>query len=379
MYEFKDKEIADALIAAARRGLSVRVLLNQGYYGAEEKMNQPAYDYLETGGVSARWTPSFFALTHQKTLITDNDKAFIMTFNFAPAYYATARDFGVLDADQNDVKAIENTFNNDWNNQNILPADADDLVWSPEGDQNMLLIINSAKKELDIYNEEMADPVIIGALENAARRGVAVNIIMTYQSSFKDAFAQLKNAGAVLRLFHGEKFYIHAKMILADKEEAFLGSQNFSYTSLNKNRELGIFLSDPSIINMLAQTFSADWRNAVYIDKLFRVDKQINIFERAHGVAGGDIVLMVKHIGAVAGRPDAGNFRFLIARVDFDSSDLIQRNNFFHKVRVRNLPDFHKNAGNFDFFLFSGFNIFINYSFHKFFAQNFQNFRVFYR
>jgi phosphatidylserine/phosphatidylglycerophosphate/cardiolipin synthase-like enzyme len=263
MYEFKDKEIAYALIAAARRGLSVRVLLNQGYYGAEEKMNQPAYDYLETGGVSARWTPSFFALTHQKTLITDNDKAFIMTFNFAPAYYATARDFGVLDADQNDVKAIENTFNNDWNNQNILPADADDLVWSPEGDQNMLLIINSAKKELDIYNEEMADPVIIGALENAARRGVAVNIIMTYQSSFKDAFAQLKNAGAVLRLFHGEKFYIHAKMILADKEEAFLGSQNFSYTSLNKNRELGIFLSDPSIINMLAQTFSADWRNAV--------------------------------------------------------------------------------------------------------------------
>jgi phosphatidylserine/phosphatidylglycerophosphate/cardiolipin synthase-like enzyme len=262
MYEFKDKQIADALIAAQKRGVTVRVLVNQGYYGKEEKLNEPAYSYLESENTSVHWTPEYFALTHQKTLIVDQNKALIMTFNLVPEYYATARDFGVLDTDQNDVQAIENTFENDWTHQHILPANGDDLVWSPGVDGNMLLLINSAKKELDIYNEEMEDSVITDALMDAAKRGVAVNIVMTYQSAAKLAFGQLKNAGVQLHLFHGEKFYIHAKMILADGTEAFLGSENFSYTSLNKNRELGIFLSDPSIINSLSKTFSLDWQKA---------------------------------------------------------------------------------------------------------------------
>ncbi len=34
-------------------------------------------------------------------------------------------------------------------------------------------------------------------------------------------------------------------MILADEMAAFLGSENFSYGSLDQNRELGIFISDP--------------------------------------------------------------------------------------------------------------------------------------
>ena len=262
MYEFKDKQIADALLAAQKRGVAVRVLLNEGYYGQLEKLNEPAYSYLESLNIPVRWTPEYFALTHQKTLIVDQNKALIMTFNFAPEYYATARDFGILDTDQNDVNAIENTFENDWTEQNLLPANGDDLVWSPGVDENMLLIIKSAKKELDIYNEEMEDSVITDALMNATRHGVIVNIVMTYQSAAKTAFEQLKNAGVHLHLFHGEKFYIHAKMIMADNTEVFLGSQNFSYTSLNKNRELGIFLSDPEIINSLSKTFYKDWQNA---------------------------------------------------------------------------------------------------------------------
>jgi phosphatidylserine/phosphatidylglycerophosphate/cardiolipin synthase-like enzyme len=262
MYEFKDKKIADALIAASGRGITVRVLVNQGYYGKEENTNEPAYAYLENHGVVVHFTPSIFALTHQKTLIVDQNKALIMTFNFTPAYYATSRDFGILDLDKNDIVSIENTFNSDWNNQKNSPSDGDDLVWSPLSDKDMLLIINSAKKELDIYNEEMDDDRITSALSDAAKRGVDVNVVMTYQSSYKVAFEQLKSSGARLHLFHGERFYIHAKMIIADGACAFLGSENFSYTSLDKNRELGIFLSDRNIINSLSRTFAFDWQNA---------------------------------------------------------------------------------------------------------------------
>ena len=262
MYEFKDKTIADALSDAQKRGVAVRVLLNQGYFGKEETLNEPAYEYLKSKGVDVRWTPSIFALTHQKTLIVDNNKALIMTFNLVPEYYATARDFAILDIDKNDVNAIENTFTNDWNQQNILAEDGDDLVWSPGSEGNLLLLISSAKKEIDIYNEEMADSSIIDALISAEKRGININVVMTYESADKNAFAELKNAGVNLHLFHGEKFYIHAKMILADDNYAFLGSENFSYTSLNQNRELGIFLSDPAIINSLYKTFYTDFNSA---------------------------------------------------------------------------------------------------------------------
>jgi len=263
MYEFTDKNIADALIAAEKRGISVRVLLNGGYEGKIEKINEPANAYLQNGGVPTRFTPAYFALTHQKTLVVDKNQALIMTFNFVPKYYATARDFGVLDKNPNDVRSIENSFAADWNSQKTITDNADDLVWSPGSDTDMLLAIESAKKELDIYNEEMADQRIIGALLSAVRHGVAVKIIMTYQTAWKPAFQELKNAGAELHLFHGEKgLYIHAKMILADQTNAFLGSENFSYGSLDQNRELGIFLSDPTILNSLFQTFSKDWQNA---------------------------------------------------------------------------------------------------------------------
>jgi phosphatidylserine/phosphatidylglycerophosphate/cardiolipin synthase-like enzyme len=263
MYEFKDKGIADALIDAEKRGVAVRVLLNQGYEGQEEKINEPAYAYLQSRGVSVNWTPNYFSLTHQKTLVVDKNKAFILTFNFTPQYYYTSRDFGILDQDQNDVSAIENTFNADWSGQKISLDNGDDLLWSPGSDKDTILLINSAKKEIDIYNEEMNDERIINALSSAAIRGINVKVIMTYQSSFKDEFEQLKNAGVNLHLFHGEKeLYIHAKIIIADSSYAFLGSENFSYTSLDKNRELGIFLSDQKIVNSLIHTFNIDWQNA---------------------------------------------------------------------------------------------------------------------
>ena len=262
MYEFKDKAIGDALIAAAKRGVAVRVLVNGGYYAKQEPMNDPAFAYLQAGGVSVERTPQAFALTHQKTMVVDNDKAFIMTFNFVPTYYNTGRDFGIIDTNPIDVKAIEDTFNADWQNKKITPSNGDDLVWSPNSEDDMIMIIKSATKTLDIYNEEMADQRITTTLENSAKSGVSVNVIMTYSTANKPVFTELKNAGVNIHTYKNSKknLYIHAKMILADNSSAFLGSENFSVNSLLKNRELGIFITDPTILYPLSKTFNSDWQ-----------------------------------------------------------------------------------------------------------------------
>jgi cardiolipin synthase A/B len=51
-------------------------------------------------------------------------------------------------------------------------------------------------------------------------------------------------------------------MLLADGQLAFVGSENFSATSLDDNRELGIMIADPTALATLNQTFQQDWSSA---------------------------------------------------------------------------------------------------------------------
>lgn len=264
MYQFEDTSLAQALAEAASRGVAVRVLLNNGYYGKKENTkNDTAYSFLSSHGVAVRYTPSYFALTHQKSIVIDNTTAYLLTFNFTPQYYRSSRDFGVIDTDTHDVSAITSIFDADWNGKKITPPQNTALLWSPGAKAATLALINNATSSLLIYNEEMADLEVIDALSAAAARGVAVHIVMTFDKSWKLAFEKLARAGAQIRTFAAkDPLYIHAKMILADGTTAFVGSQNFSSNSLTKNRELGILLYSSSTISVLQATFAADYAAA---------------------------------------------------------------------------------------------------------------------
>lgn len=263
MYELEDKQIEQALVADEKRGVAVRVLLSNGYKGQSFPQNQKAYDFLRTNGVSVEWTQNYFALTHEKSLVVDGNTALIMTFNFTPQYYSTSRDFGIIDRDQNDIEAMHETFDSDWQGSGVAAGDGDELVWSPGSEPAMIALINSAHRSLDIYNEEMADPYVTKALIDAAERGVSVDIDMTYSDEWKNAFEELTTAGVHVRTYDPKaSLYIHAKMILVDGTRAFIGSENFSQSSLDDNRELGIVLTDSKVIAALTAIFNNDWKSA---------------------------------------------------------------------------------------------------------------------
>jgi phosphatidylserine/phosphatidylglycerophosphate/cardiolipin synthase-like enzyme len=263
MYELSDPTLEQALANARKRGVNVRVLLSGGYYGEGSSFNKAAYRKLRETGVAVRWSPSRFALTHQKTLVVDDRMAYIMTLNLVTKDYPTSRDFAVADTDKPDLSAIEKTFDADWNNRYLKPPHGVDLVWSPGAFAPELSLINSARHTIDIYNEEMDDSDITDALQAAARRGVDVKVVMTDSSDWNSAFNSLIRAGAHVRTYAPDaSLYIHAKMILVDGRRAFLGSQNFSPTSLDFNRELGIILSSGTIIHSLQSTFGHDYANA---------------------------------------------------------------------------------------------------------------------
>jgi cardiolipin synthase A/B len=263
MYENEDTNIDAALAAAHRRGVHVRVLLGNGYFGQPGTLpmsdNQPAYDYFKANKVPVRWSPPYFALTHQKTLVVDG-RAYILTLNFTPQYYATSRDFGVVDSIPADDRAVVKTFDADWNGRHIKAPHGADLVWSPGSQPALVKLINSAHGWLDIYNEEMDSTPIESALEKASRRGVDVRVTMTASPSWDAAFQQLTAAGVHVRLYANDPsvLYIHAKMILTP-DRVFLGSENFSYGSTCENRELGLITTSKAIRTSLRHTFDRDF------------------------------------------------------------------------------------------------------------------------
>jgi cardiolipin synthase A/B len=260
MYELYDPSVERALAAAAHRGVDVRVLLNGGYYSEHEATNAFAYTYLRSHGVHVRYTPTYFALTHQKTLTVDGEQSAIMTLNF-DGEYATTRDFAILDGQPADVRAIVAAFDSDWARRRITPSKGSgDLVWSPGAAATTVLrLIASARHSIDLEDEEMDYTPATDGLCAAARRGVDVEVVMTYESDWKRALAQLSGCGVQIRLYHGQSYYIHAKLLWVDGRTALVSSQNLSTTSLDYNRELGIELTAPSIVGKLGRDFASDY------------------------------------------------------------------------------------------------------------------------
>jgi phosphatidylserine/phosphatidylglycerophosphate/cardiolipin synthase-like enzyme len=263
MYELTDVHAEHLLVADKDRGVNVRVLLNCGYQGKKESKFEAAYKYLQAHDVSVKCTPNYFALTHQKTITVDNKVSAIMTLNLTSQYYKTSRDFALLDRNPADVKAIIATFNNDWNENKVKASSATDLVWSPGSQDAQVHLIDSAHHSLWVENEEMDSKAIEAALESAARRHVDVHVIMTYSSNWSEAFSALQQAGVHIGTYaENAPLYIHAKIIVADGERFFLGSENFSSASLDYNRELGLITSSHAISGELVRILSADYKSS---------------------------------------------------------------------------------------------------------------------
>ena len=267
MYEFADTTAEHDLANTAKRGVHVQVILDE----KEKSVNSSAYSYFRDNGIKVVWSSSRFTYTHQKTLIIDGSQAVIMTANLTSEYYSTSRDFLVIDTNHADVAAITAVFNADFAHHAITPGDGADLVWSPTDSQDKLLgLINGATSSLRIYSEEMGDTTVENALIKAAKRGVDVQVCGENEDGeYDSAFAKLARAGVHISYYKSSTgFYIHGKVIEADygtkHAKIFIGSENFSSTSLNHNRELGLITSNSAVLSAIASTFKADFSNGTH-------------------------------------------------------------------------------------------------------------------
>jgi cardiolipin synthase A/B len=257
MYGLTDNNLIDALINASHHK-NVRILLQHyPYMSTDENLN--AISELQAANTPLHWPDDKFKLTHQKTLLMDGNSALVLTFNLTHSSFTKERNFGLLITDPVLVGKIQQVFNADWQH-NAIEIHDPDLVFSPDDSREKLLeLINGAHTSIKIYAEGLSDYQIIGALAQAARRGVNVAILTsTYHDKKPNKqFNYLTHAG--VRVHFSDAYIIHAKVMIIDDDHALLGSINFTKQSINNNRELSVIIHDKKIVTQLSQYFTHDW------------------------------------------------------------------------------------------------------------------------
>jgi cardiolipin synthase len=255
VYIISDDIILQALEEAQARGVAVRVILEEHPFGGGG--GQPAiFQRLEEAGIAVRWGNPAFRFSHIKMLVIDDEVAIILNQNITTSAFTSNREFGVITTEAEAVRTAAAIFEADW--ARGPEPDPEPLVVSPSNARQKLLeLVEGAETSLDVYAEVLRDPELLDALIAAEARGVQVRVIISPSNEFQAERAALAAAGVEIRLLNA--LYVHAKMILADGERAYLGSQNLSATSLDLNRELGIIVDDPVSLARLSRTFALDF------------------------------------------------------------------------------------------------------------------------
>ena len=239
-------QVEKALAGAVERGVRVRALIANTNSGGENRLRKLEQRLLEAGVTVARSGDELIRY-HGKLLVVDERLLFVLLFNYT-SIDARSRSFGVLTARRQDVAEGVRVFEADLTRQSVTPP-VRQLVTSPETARKRLSdFLARARKELLIYDPKVSDPAMIRVLEERVRKGVAVRII--------------GGVGKRARLISAEKLpnlRLHARVVIRDGRQAFLGSQSLRAVELDARREVGVFVSDPTVVRTLREVFEKDW------------------------------------------------------------------------------------------------------------------------
>lgn len=280
---------AEALGAAAARGVKVRVLLD----GIGELYSRPrARRLLDRTGVPVgrfmppRLLPASLHINlrnHRKILVTDGHTAFTGGMNISDRHLAenTSNPARVVDIhfrfDGPVAGQIEAAFLDDWS---FVTGESLDVTPSPaaaEGSSCCRAFADGPDHELGKLHALMCGAValartrlivmtpyflptreLIGLLQAAALRGVLVDVILPSRNNLPYVHRATRHMLWELlerdvRVFYQPAPFVHSKIFLVDEEYALVGSANLDPRSLRLNFELNVEIYDRVLVAELAR------------------------------------------------------------------------------------------------------------------------------
>ena len=271
MFSLSDSRVLNALVKARKRKVKIRVLLNPARRNGETQ-NIGSRNVLVEGGIDVLDTNPAFAVTHEKSMVVDDETVWIGSLNWDPDNFEEARDFAVVSSDPDEVAEVIACFEGDWSRQSFEPRQSSALVWCPGGREKIAAFIDEAKHSLFVMNERFQDAMIVEHLVRAKMRSVKVHVMTRPSHSLRakklvEGLGDLRIMNDVGIGIHKVKHHkLHAKVLLADKSRGIVGSINFSTSSFEDRRELAIRVTEGAVLDRLIKVVHDDWHDSRELD-----------------------------------------------------------------------------------------------------------------
>ncbi|WP_324662733.1 phospholipase D-like domain-containing protein [Haloarcula sediminis] len=307
-YTLSSARVADALVAAQRRGAEVRVLLEGEPVGGRTRTEATTLDRLREAGIEVRVVAgprARYRYHHAKYAVAD-DRAVVMTENWKPAGTGgqSSRGWGVATSQSRVVSGLTETFRADagWRDAvawgdfregrsfqrgeaantsypstfdaTTVPVKRTELLVTPDNAQPALVTeLDAANDSIDVVQPTVGgwDEPLVRALRRAAKRGVEVRLLLS--SAW---YAREENRGKVKRFNAwadrtgspltakladpGDRYgKIHAKGAILDGDRVIVGSLNWNEQAATTNREVVLLLYGTAVADYFGRVFERDW------------------------------------------------------------------------------------------------------------------------
>jgi cardiolipin synthase A/B len=299
------QRLADLLVAAAGRGVAVRVLADASHRRRETPFWQPLRD----AGVDLKLFQPFFKppgyrppRDHRKILVVDRRIAFTggrdsrstpagagpvpaLRDLYARVEGRTAMEMAVVFSDGWDrargtelVFAAADVPDRHEDGASILVLDSPSWRVGHETASVMTAIVEGARRRLRISNPRFAPkPFVVETLGRAAERGVDVQILVPQRgdipiarSASRGSYRELLRRGVRIREFPGDG--LQAKLLIAD-DVAVIGSTNLDFRYFHMNAQCNLVVLERATAATLAAAFDQDAARArpVTLESLARL------------------------------------------------------------------------------------------------------------
>lgn len=132
-------------------------------------------------------------------------------------------------------------------------------------DQELIKVINSSKKDLDIAIYSLTKKEIVQAIIAAKQRGVNVRIITDKQESASNSQKQelsiLKGADIPIK-YNTHQGLMHMKVTIADKRLVTTGSYNYTNAATYYNDEVLVIINNQKIAQDFENQYNSMWNDS---------------------------------------------------------------------------------------------------------------------
>jgi len=262
VYLLDDQHILRALAQAHARGVAVQVMVEGKPYGMSAvKVQQELRRIEQTGAVVKQAPPRFessghhYAFDHGKWVCTMHECA-IGTANYSYSAFHRNREYLAVTRNPYIVRAANAVFEADWDNRHAPQWVDKYLVLSPDNSAATLQQLLQQPGKVYVESEELGYYEPIMHQMEAKGKDLYMVLPSSLSASDKRNAAELEKYGVHIHLISSP--YMHAKAIIGDKY-GFIGSENFTYTSLHNNREMGVVIKNPEILHEVREQIQKDY------------------------------------------------------------------------------------------------------------------------